>query len=136
MEPYKNFRNNYIETKDILRKLEEEYFVFVYWTICPHCLALVSDINRYLSKERKVKLYLLDFTKEKDAILFKNTEQYKDEDKMTFIERYSKDSIGAKEVKDINYYYVPMLLHIKNGAVYNCIVLEDKISNYLKGYEE
>ncbi len=136
MEPYKEFRSNYIETKNILRLPEKEYFVFVYWTNCPHCLVIVSNISRYLEKPRNIKLYLLDFTGERDVFLFKNTEYLKGEDQDAFIDRYSKDSIGAKNVKDINYYYVPMLLHIKNGFVYNCIVLEDNIVSYLKKYEE
>ncbi len=136
MEPYKEFRSNYIETKNILRLPEKEYFVFVYWTNCPHCLVIVSNISRYLEKPRNIKLYLLDFTGERDVFLFKNTEYLKGEDQDAFIDRYSKDSIGAKNVKDINYYYVPMLLHIKNGSVYNCIVLEDNIVSYLKKYEE
>jgi len=136
MEPYKEFRSNYIETKNILRLPEKEYFVFVYWTNCPHCLVIVSNISRYLEKPRNIKLYLLDFTGERDVFLFKNTEYLKGEDQDAFIDRYSKDSIGAKNVKDINYYYVPMLLHIKNGSVYNCMVLEDNIVSYLKKYEE
>lgn len=136
MEPYKEFGSNYIETKNILRLPEKEYFVFVYWTNCPHCLVIVSNISRYLEKPRNIKLYLLDFTGERDVFLFKNTEYLKGEDQDAFIDRYSKDSIGAKNVKDINYYYVPMLLHIKNGSVYNCIVLEDNIVSYLKKYEE
>lgn len=136
MEPYKKFRKNYIETKDILKQAEEEYFVLVYWTTCPHCLALVSDVVRYLdNKNSKLKLYLLDFTGEKDDLLFKDTVLKDDESKLEFIDRYSLDSKGAKNVKDINYYFVPMLLHIKNKEVNNSIVLEDRISEYIKQYE-
>jgi hypothetical protein len=137
MEPYKKFRANYIETKDILKQAENEYFVLVYWTTCPHCFALVSDATRYLeNKKSKNKLYLLDFTGEKDDLLFKETVQNEGESKLDFIARYEKDSIGATNVKDINYYYVPMLIHVMNKKVVNTVVLEDKISLYFKIYEE
>ena len=136
MEPYKKFRKNYIETKDILKKSEAEYFVLVYWTTCPHCFSLVSDITRYLdNKCSKLKLYLLDFTGEKEDFLFKDTIMKDGESELEFINRYSIDSKGAKDVKDINYYYVPMLLHIKDNEVIKSIVLEDKISEYIKQYE-
>ncbi len=136
MQPYKKFEQYFIETKDILRQKEDEYFVLVYWTICPHCLAIVSKVSNYIESNPKIKLYLLDFTGEKDAFLFKDTIQNEGESKLDFIKRYSLDSVGAKNVKDINYYFVPMLLHIKSNKVFNCIVLEDNIENYLKEYEE
>ena len=136
MQPYKKFEKYFIETKDILRQKEDEYFVLVYWTICPHCLAIVNKVSNYIESNPKIKLYLLDFTGEKDDFLFKETIQSEDESKLDFIKRYSLDSIGAKNVKDINYYFVPMLLHIKSNAVFNCVVLEDNIENYLKEYEK
>lgn len=136
MQPYKKFEKYFIETKDILRQKEDEYFVFVYWTNCPHCLAIVNKVSKYIESNPKIKLYLLDFTGEQDCILFKDTTKKEGETNNDFITRYSLDSIGAKTVKDINYYFVPMLLHIKSGKVYNCIVLEDKIEDYLNNYEK
>ncbi len=136
MQPYKKFERYYIETKDILRQKEDEYFVLVYWTNCPHCLIIVNRVCKYIDSNPNIKLYLLDFTGEKDCILFKDTIKKDNESISEFIERYSLDSIGAKTVKDINYYYVPMLLHIKSNKVYNCIVLEDKIEDYLNKHEK
>ncbi|MFA6666950.1 MAG: hypothetical protein WCS51_01085 [Bacilli bacterium] len=136
MEPYKKYRDNYIELESTLKQKEEEYFVLFYWTICPHCLAIVSDVTRYLDGKEKVKLYLLDYTKEKDSYLLKNTEMYRGESQKEFIERYCLDSVGAKDLKDVNYYYVPMLLHIKNGEVFKSIVLENNIAEYLRNYED
>ena len=136
MQPYTKFEKYFIETKDILRQKEDEYFVLVYWTNCPHCLAIVSSISKYIESNPKIKLYLLDFTGEKECFLFKDTIQNDNESMLDFIDRYSIDSIGAKNVKDINYYYVPMLLHIKSKKVYNCVVLENNIENYLKEYEK
>jgi len=136
MEPYKKFRKNYIATKDVLKQKEEEYFVLFYWTTCPHCMAIISDITRYLeNKDHRLNLYLLDFTSERDNYLLKDTIMNENEAKLDFINRYSKDSIGAKDLKDVNYYFVPMLLHIKDGSVFNCVVLEDHISEYIKNYE-
>ena len=136
MEPYKKYRENYIETKDILKQIENEYFVYVYWTTCPHCLVLVSTILRYLdNKNAKCKLYLLDFTGEKDDLLFNDTVMKAKESMMDFIKRYEKSSIGARNVKDISYYFVPMLLHIKDGTIIRSVVLEDRIMEYLKEYE-
>lgn len=136
MQPYKKFKEYFIETKDILRQKEDEYFVLVYWTNCPHCLAIVSEVSNYIESNPKVKLYLLDFTGEKEDILFKDTIKEDSETNNEFIKRYSQDSIGATTIKDINYYFVPMLLHIKSNKVYNCIVLEDKIGAYLNDFKK
>jgi len=137
MEPYKKYRDVYLNSVDeILVQDEKEYFVFVYWTICPHCIAAISDVKNYLDGNNPTKLYLLNFTNEDGLEKLKDTENIQNLDKRSFVEEYSKDSVGAKKLSDINYYYVPMLLHIKDKAVYRCVVLEDNIGRYLKENEK
>lgn len=136
LEPYKKYRDNYLKAPEILKQSEPEYFVLIYWTTCPHCIKVSGDINEYLANENhKVKMYLCDFTSEEYLDLFKDTQADVSLTKQAFVESYSKDSEGAISLANINYYYVPMLLHIKNKAVFRSVVLEDNISRYIREYE-
>ena len=65
------------------------------------------------------------------AELFKYVEP-NGESKLEFIERYIRESIGKKSLNEIGFYFVPTLFVIKNKTLVNMVILEDKISSFLK----
>ena len=136
MEPYKNFKNKYINAQDIFKQKENTYGIFIYWTICPHCMAIKSFMNNYLLKDNRLQIYLLNETGEEDAILFKDIDDSNMVSKQAFMESYTKASLGASEVKDIIYYFVPALLVIKDKKLVNYIVFEDNIEKFLRSYKD
>lgn len=99
-------------------------------------MAIKSFMNNYLLKDNRLQIYLLNETGEEDAILFKDIDDSNMVSKQAFMENYTKASLGASEVKDIIYYFVPALLVIKDKKLVNYIVFEDNIEKFLRSYKD
>lgn len=135
MKSFQEFSNLKIKVEDLLNQKEKEYFVYFYFQLCPYCLAIKNNIKSYLLKNTKIKMYLIDFSNEEGSELLKNIENDNYLNREEFINEYSSANIGKSLLKDIGYYYVPMVLHIKEKKIERCLVLGDKILEYLKDYE-
>jgi glutaredoxin len=127
---YIDFKEDFITPNELLSKSEDVYYVFAYYTYCPHCNAVKKEVFEFASKNL-IKTYFMKMDMDRGAELFKDVEP-NGESKIEFIERYIHDSIGMKDIKDIGFYFVPTLFVIKNNVLANMVILEDKISSFLK----
>lgn len=127
---YIDFEQNYITPRELLNQKEDEYYVFAYYTYCPHCNAVKAEVFNFAKKDL-VKTYFMKMDMDFGAELFKNVEP-NGESKLEFIERYIRESIGKKSLNEIGFYFVPTLFVIKNKTLVNMVILEDKISSFLK----
>ena len=127
-----NYENmEHIDVKDFFNQEEKEYFVYLYFTYCPHCNLIKERFLKFADKRKGLNIKFICMDGERDADLFFNTERRDDESRDEFIARYVKESIGKDRVNEVNYYFVPALYKIKDGKVEDIKVAEDDISDYL-----
>lgn len=127
---YLDFKDYAIGPNELFMQKEDLYYVFAYYTYCPHCNAVKREVFNY-ANQCKNPVYFLKMDMDKGAELFKDVEPNQ-ESKVDFINRYIKESIGANKVSDIGFYFVPTLFVIQNHILINMVILEDNISSFLQ----
>lgn len=130
MKNYENYEH--ILVKDMLKQKDRDYYVFLYFTYCPHCNKIKSEFFDFIDSHKDKKFYLVQMDGEKDAHYFKDVENTEGVPRDEFIKSYVDASIGKGELKDIGYYYVPCLYHIVDGKVADMHVAEFDIHDYLQ----
>ncbi len=129
MIDYENLEH--IDVKDFFLQEEDEYFVYLYFTYCPHCNLIKERFLKFASDRTELNIKFICMDGENDADLFFNTQRRDDESRDEFINRYIKESIGKDKVSEVNYYFVPSLYKIKDGKVIDIKVGEDDILDLL-----
>jgi thiol-disulfide isomerase/thioredoxin len=127
---YKDLKH--IEVKDFFNQKEKEYYVYLYFTYCPHCNAIREYVLGFAKNNPDLHINFICMDGEKDADLFADTEMLPNESREKFISRYVKESIGKDKIDEVNYYFVPSLYKIKDGKVVEIKVAEDEIMDYLQ----
>ena len=129
MIDYENMEH--IDVKDFFHQDEDEYYVYLYFTYCPHCNLIKERFLKFADERPDLNIKFVCMDGENDADLFFNTQRKEDESRDEFINRYIKESIGKDRVSEVNYYFVPALYKIKGGKVVDIKVAEDDILDYL-----
>lgn len=130
---YKKLKN--IRVKDFFLQ-GDDYYVFLYFTYCPHCLKIEKTVTDFVNNHPNLKFYFIKMDDDRDANYFKQTENYNNLPQDEFIKSYILDSLNKDNLDEVNYYYVPALYHIKEHKVVGIYVTEEPILNYLKSLDK
>ena len=121
----------HIKVADFFKEKEKEYFVYLYFTYCPHCNAIKEEVLEFIQAHPNYKFYLINMDGDKDSQLFKDIENDDNLSRNVFIKQYVSDSIGESELKNVGYYYVPSLYEIYDHKIKNVFVTEIPIKGLL-----
>ena len=111
---YSDFKDLYLEWKNLFSPAKSQYFVYIYSNSCGHCEHIKKEVLEFVSVDKE-SFYLIKFNSE---IPTKNN---------------VAETIGKEKVEEIYILGTPTLLAVTNWSLSLNIAGESEILNYLSG---
>lgn len=133
---YDNYLDKEIEIDDFYLINKDIYYVYLYYSSCPHCLRTKKSVLNYL--DNYSNLYLINMypsSTEKgkeNRSKFKSCEVSSTEEFSKFIEIMKKEEVN--EVSSTYYAFVPSLYIVENNKFSDAKVGEEDINSFLNSF--
>lgn len=126
----------HIKVEEFFKNTNKDYFVYLYFTYCPHCNLIKEYMIDYASKNKDIEINFICMDEDKDAELFKNIENKDNLSHADLVKSYVSASIGKDKLEEVGYYYVPSLYHVVDHKIENIYVGEFIIKPYLINFKK